>query len=620
MKKVRVLGILSSCAIAACSGASTSAPPSDDAELTVATPVPAVQTLDTAVQLGQVTGSDVAAHPKPLTTSPAEKLLFSRIQDKVEKLAQVPQTANPPPVNPPSANPSNIASSSRNAFGFPGLTIVDSDTATGQEGVTPPDQALCEGNGFVLEGVNLAFAVYDINGDELQGPINPAQFFAFPPNPDTSHSSFPSDPKCYFDQDTGRFFATMLRLPVTVDPTTGQIVSIDGSFLHVAVSTTGDPRGTWNEYSIDLTDDGTDNTPDHPNCPCLGDQPLIGADTNGFYATTNEFSLGGIGFNGAQIYALDKKALVGGTLPTVVHLANLPLADNIATSIQPATSPSGKGDSAGGGTEYFLSGFESLLDNRIALWALSNTKTLAAANPEVKLEHAVLASETYGFPPPAAQQPGPTPLGSCLSAGTCTDFPGTTVPASLEQLDTNDDRMNQVVFAHGQLFGALNTVLQVGQEQRAGVAWFGVEAKHLHDGQVGGKVREQGYVALAGNDVLYPSIALRDDGTGAMTFSVSGSGFFPSAAFVNFSISKGPGDVHVVGPGAAPLDDSDGYFNGGAARFGDYSAALVDGSTLWMASEWVPVSCTSLPCAGRDDFANWGTFVARVDLDDTLDQ
>jgi len=54
--------------------------------------------------------------------------------------------------------------------------------------------------------------------------------------------------------------------------------------------------------------------------------------------------------------------------------------------------------------------------------------------------------------------------------------------------------------------------------------------------------------------------------------------------------------------------------------FGDYSAALVDGSTMWMASEWVPVSCTSLPCAGRDDFANWGTFVARVDLDDTLDQ
>jgi hypothetical protein len=61
--------------------------------------------------------------------------------------------------------------------------------------------------------------------------------------------------------------------------------------------------------------------PSHAGCPCFGDQPLIGADTNGFYVSTNEFPISGPGFNGAQIYAMSKSALAAGTLPPVVHIA-----------------------------------------------------------------------------------------------------------------------------------------------------------------------------------------------------------------------------------------------------------------------------------------------------------
>ena len=88
----------------------------------------------------------------------------------------------------------------------------------------------------------------------------------------------------------------------------------------IAVSQTNDPTGLWNIYKIDTTDDGTLGTPSHPNCPCLGDQPLIGADANGFYVTTNEFPLFLNGFNGAQVYALDKFALASGSLPAVVTI------------------------------------------------------------------------------------------------------------------------------------------------------------------------------------------------------------------------------------------------------------------------------------------------------------
>ena len=62
----------------------------------------------------------------------------------------------------------------------------------------------------------------------------------------------------------------------------------------------------------------------------LGDQPLIGADLNGFYVTTNEFPIVGDGFNGAQIYAISKTALETSSSPAVVHLAGGPLAEGIS--------------------------------------------------------------------------------------------------------------------------------------------------------------------------------------------------------------------------------------------------------------------------------------------------
>ena len=89
------------------------------------------------------------------------------------------------------------------------------------------------------------------------------------------------------------------------DPATGNLLSHSAVLL--AVSQSADPTGGWNVYSLDTTNNT--GTPDHQGCPCFGDQPLIGADANGFYITTNEFPIAGDGFNGAQVYAISKAAL-----------------------------------------------------------------------------------------------------------------------------------------------------------------------------------------------------------------------------------------------------------------------------------------------------------------------
>ena len=156
--------------------------------------------------------------------------------------------------------------------------------------------------------------------------------------------------------------------------------------------------------------------PSHPGCPCFGDQPLLGADKYGIYITTNEFSTLGHEFNGAQIYAIGKQALFGGTLKyQAIHGAPIPLAEGTAYSLQPATSPTAASwNPDNNGTEYLLSAldFDATTDNRIAVWALTNTQSLDPTPAVTLTSAAIISSETYGQPPNAEQKKGPIPLGA----------------------------------------------------------------------------------------------------------------------------------------------------------------------------------------------------------------
>jgi hypothetical protein len=373
------------------------------------------------------------------------------------------------------------------------------------------------------------------------------------------------------------------------------------SHLLLAVSQTASPTGSYFLYSLNTTNDGTHGTPSHPGCPCFGDQPLNGADANGFYITTNEFPLFVNGFNGAQVYATSKQGLAAGTPGSVVAFSNIPLAESIAYSLQPArTVHYGEGN-----VEYFVSAldFTSTLDNRIALWAITHTDTLSHQHPSLKLLSQVLTSETYGFPVVGAvQPPGPTPLGTLLGEPE-------------ETLATNDDRMNQVVFENGLLWSGVNTVIGgTSTPVRTGVAYF-VVSPSVNGSTLSGTIVQQGYVAAPGQDsVLFPSIGVSEE-SAAMVFTVvgptaseTGSAYFPSMAYTRLSRFRGAGDIQLGAAGAAPEDGFSGYGAGsnGIARWGDYSAATADEEGfLWLATEWIPGT-------PRTVNANWGSFIGRL--------
>lgn len=539
------------------------------------------------------------------------------------------------PTTAPNPNAYPVTSANDQFSGFNGVSHADQRLAgTGvyantQFSLEPPDQGLCAGNGFVIDAVNNAMAIYDNNGNLLSGPTAMSQFFGFAPEIDRTTGvtgPFISDPKCYYDWQTNRWFLSEL------EQDNGTNAGATGRNYNVlAVSQTADPTGGWAIFTYDVTDDGLNGTPAHGGCPCFGDQPLIGTDKYGVYTTTNEF--GATTFNGAQIYVISKAqieaaAASNSPLPPVVHIN---AADDLAPygglsySIQPAERAAGDYDQTDRanqeqfhGIEYFLSALQfgpAPLDNRIAAWAITNTKSLDSNNVDISLQFQVISSEVYGQPPNATQKPGPTPLRSylqkpnpyCAVNGTPAPCPA----SPLEQLASNDDRMNQVTFSHNSLLSAVNTVVQVpGQNPRVGVAWFDVIPSWPH-GSFRAYVHRQGYVSVAGENVLFPAIAVNSHGTGVLGVTLVGPHRFPSTAYVRIDVFNGAyGPLHVAGAGAGPDDGFTGYqpFSapGTPGRWGDYGAAvaLSDGS-IWVANEYIPN-------APRTLLANWGTFLSHV--------
>jgi hypothetical protein len=526
--------------------------------------------------------------------------------------------------------PSPLSLADATGSGFDGLNHFDQrsagsgDYANTQFSLEPPDQMLCVGNGYVVEGVNTAFRVRSTKGGDLSVAVAFNQFFGLAPEivrtDPLVFGEFTSDPKCYYDPGTGRFFMTLLE--IDVDPATGGFLGHSSTLI--AVSKTSDPTGDWYMMALDTTDNG------NPGCPCFGDQPLIGADANGFYISNNEFSIAGPEFNGTQLYAISKAALVNGDASGAVHISGLTQAEGPAYSMQPTTTPPGGADALdNGGTEYFLSAldFNATLDNRITLWALTNTSSLASASPSVSLSQAVLASEVYGQPPAMQQRPGPAPLTDVLQGKLGVQLGLVAKPATehLNVINANDDRMNQTIYADGKVWGAVNSVVKGPTGVvHSGIAWF-IVTPSSRGGGLSGSIARQGYVSVANGNVAYPAIAANAAGQGVMSFSIIGPDVYPSVGYVTLSAAHAPTGIKVARWGDGPADGFTGEqsqdpVDNGVERWGDYGAAVAaaDGS-IWFANESINQSCTvsefltDTSCGGtRTILANWGTYIGHV--------
>ena len=290
---------------------------------------------------------------------------------------------------------------------FNGVGSRDSQVTNFEQMFEPPDQGLCEGNGFILEPVNSAYRIFSTAGKSLRGPFNVNDLF------NVGAKEFTSDPRCWFDRSTQTWFATILFINDTST----------ASSLLIAVRHSPSPIGLWTEFSIDTTD------PTGNGCPCFGDQPRIGIDQTNLYVTADEFSILGPAFNGAEMWAIDKSDLVNGVAsPHFAHFSNL-TANTVAP--QPALSQGNPN------AEYMLGSLDpnGTGDNRISVWAVTNRNQVGLGGTPT-LTSITVKSEKYAIPPFAPQK------------------------GATSKLNPDDDRMQQTQFVGGTVWGELTTAVR----------------------------------------------------------------------------------------------------------------------------------------------------------------
>ncbi|CAI5464389.1 unnamed protein product [Closterium sp. Yama58-4] len=505
--------------------------------------------------------------------------------------------------------------------------------------VTPPDVALCVGNGYVLHTVNIAMVVYDKQGKQLTRIITQNEFFGLLPQvvewrKPTNTSVFGDalgDMSCTYDRQANRFFLSAYWMSGGANNTYDKFgqtrrrgnVTV-GSGLIVAATTTDDPTQPWNVFFIPGSNDGINSNPDwraplHFNTSrltTLMDYPQIGTDAYGFYVSTNEFAFETSDYFGSSIYAISKSQLQTPENATILRIV-VPYTDSPispAFTIWPQkVAADGDYDYHHGGTMYF--GWTAVNSNpgapnetvlvgnytTIGAFALTGTSALGTADAERKVEPHCAAVSTPPFfdPQPVKQKPGPVPLAWKMNTTIKPISPAFSSVRGVVVFPESRHMWVTFMSAFGKDMSASAVVARLRLSLRLKRKWrpFQVFLERFKVVGVGG-----------GNSLIQPTIALNSQGEGIIAASLAGRSFYPSAAYGTLNANVDVGRINVAGPGKAPLDDFFGYLYGDAMRYGDYMTATVDEEgNAWAAVQYV---------AGhpRTEKSNWATFVFKVDL------
>jgi hypothetical protein len=485
--------------------------------------------------------------------------------------------------------------------GFTGLTHLDQRFANGgnQFSHEPPDQGLAVGNDFVMEAVNCAINIYDVNGIvQLPRPLALTEIFGLPEELNRTTgviNTVVGDPSCLFDPETQRWFVMAWA---QLNKTTGE--PLRQSRLYLAVSQTSDPTGAYRTYTFNTTG-AADVDQAGPRVP---DFPHFAVDRYGLFINWQEFAIdknGNLdGFIGTAIVAISKSALInggGGSPPGHVQRFGIPFETGFEFRIWPAYIPPGQTPVlANGGTEYFLSsniGFDSF--NQIAVWALTNTSSLATANPNLHLKMTVVDTLVYHFPDfSVPQKHGFHPLGASLG------FP-------VADLDAGPDSISSCEYVNGHIWGTLSSAMRDNSGRQIEVVDYFAFTPQITNGTLTASRFTQGVIAAPGRFLMYPAIALNKDNNGAIVFSLSSPNDYPTAAFVTIK-GTSRSAMHISREGNEPDDGFTCYppFSDLVGRWGDYSAAAVNNvdNTILMATEYIPD-------INRSSQANWATYVTR---------
>ncbi|MER3443936.1 MAG: hypothetical protein C4333_07350 [Meiothermus sp.] len=176
---------------------------------------------------------------------------------------------------------------------FEGLSNQDNFNLLGFR-VNPPDPVGDVGPNHYVEMVNLAFAVYDKQGNLLMGPARIGDLWSGFAIEDCTDPS--GDPIVLYDQLEDRWILSQFTTRGLANPALP-------FYNCVAISQTGDPTGPYYRYAF-ITQ------PDPDGGYFFPDYPKYGVWTDSYILTTRDF--GTVNGYGISVYALEKNKMLAG--------------------------------------------------------------------------------------------------------------------------------------------------------------------------------------------------------------------------------------------------------------------------------------------------------------------
>ena len=464
---------------------------------------------------------------------------------------------------------------------FEGLSNQDNLNIFGFR-VNPPDPNGEIGPNNYVEMINLVFAVYDRAGNLEAGPIDTGSLWADFAIPDCTDPS--GDPVVLYDQLEDRWLLSQFTTSGLNDPT-------KPFWNCIAVSTSGDPAGTYYRYAFETTSDGIFYFPDYPK---------YGLWRNSYILTTREF--GPTVEYGIGVYALERdKMLEGDPNARAVKFfldgnapGMLPLVGDglLPPDIDGRTKPANDSPAPIIGTQDDDADYGATFD-ALNIWELSvKWKSNPTASINLKTQLPVAPFDSI-FP-------------CAPTSRDCLPQPGITDPTQyLDILSYRQRPTFRLAYRNFRTYESLVTNQSV--EARPGVAgarWYEIRRS-------GGSysVYQQG--TYAPNDGVHRwmgSIAQDKNGNMALGYSVvNGVDVYPGIRYTG-RLAGDPLGQMTLGEGV--IINGSGVQTNTNSRWGDYTDMTVDPTddcTFWYVNEYYQ---TTQPPPDR----NWQTRIASFKL------
>lgn len=421
--------------------------------------------------------------------------------------------------------------------------IIFSQIETSFEGIsfsdaTPPDPVIAVGENHVVLAVNNKFAIYDKNGNFISEQSFASFFGSVSPQP--SGSIF--DPKIVYDHYSDRYILLALN-------------RADGNRFLLATTTTNNPSGAWNTFSIE---NGTaDGYTDYIDYPGLGYSENTIVITSHTLRNTNSTL--------PEILVLKKDEVYSNDINYKKYFVDFsPYPEKLKPARVIGTSNPNK---------VYLIDTES--PSKVRIWSITNP--LGGSSATRTLEATIILA-SYSAPSDAVQKGEDTNIETSIIA---------------------TSSISDVVCKDNILYGAYTIANTSGNG--SSIKYFAIDIDDNFN------ILTNGIIEASSTYYFYPVIHPDGDGNMILVFNKSSYNDYVGIAYTKcLANSSAHESITWLKEGEA------GYklLNEGRNRWGDYSGIAMDpenSNRIWIYGEWAKST------------NQWSTWVGEINTSETKD-